>query len=75
VYLLCEPFFRGFSVPVSVKKHYRGDASLEDIEQQERILLVNRTGALLPLTLNNQVIGENRPINYEKITLARRIVD
>jgi hypothetical protein len=75
MYLLCEPFFRGFSVPVSVKKRYRGDASLEDIEQQERILLVNRTGALLPLTLNNQEIGENRSIDYEKITVARSLVD
>jgi hypothetical protein len=30
---------------------------------------------LLPLTLNNQEIGENRSIDYEKITVARSLVD
>ena len=73
--LFKQPLTRRFAVAAAIQKYHCGDASLEDVEKQERIFFVHRAGTLLPLTFDYQIISKLFTIDYKEITLARSLID
>src|SRR5947207_2517094 len=75
MHLVFQPPHCSGLIPAAVNQDDGRNARLEDVEKQEGVFFVNRTGHLLPLAFDNQVIGEKLTIHDEEITLPGSLVN
>lgn len=73
--MVFEPLLGSLRVPSAIEDHHGRDVRFEDVKHEQGVLLIDRSGGLLPLALDKKPVRELLFVDDKEVCLADTLED